>query len=409
MYCLHFSHFTDNPPRIEGIGHGEGLCDVTTNDCSKIEVTGSGFIDSSRLSCQVHPGKFDGSQWHRGGIGNSDKSVPTSAEFVSHDRIICHLLVPKANRLLDDVSEELHLELKVSNDGSRYSPPARLTVYHSGCRVCPKSSDGWPLCSDRDDVCYLDNTCFNHGQVNPRNNCEKCDSDRPLSWSFNSANARPVVIGSLKASVYDGQLLEYVVAVIDDDAGVKFKLMEPLSDAKVSVDGVFRWTAVSNALTSNHEAFWIQVSDDCHPPVDVKLVVEVLPCPCLNGGVCKNEAANEAASLASNRIDEERPLYRCECRPGFAGSACSSRLDHCEPNPCRNGLCLNEEHGFSCRCFSGHHGATCDRLLDQPTPSNATADSGKQDSYNELELDIHLLSNPRITILIKLITVPKSS
>lgn len=354
---------TDSPPRIDRINNGEGLCDVLSADCSRIEVTGSGFIDSSSISCQVHPGKFDGSNWHRGGIGNSDRLLPTSAEFVSHEKMICHLLRPK--RLLDDVSDELHVEIRVSNDGHRFSSSDRLTIYHSGCRSCPKAKDSWPVCSDRDDVCYLDNTCFLDGQTNPKNHCEKCDADRPLSWSFNSANTRPVVIGSLKTSVYDGQLLEKVISVIDDDPDIHFKLMEPLTDAKITSDGVFRWTAVSNALTSNQEVFAIQIYDDCHPPMDVKLQVEVLPCPCLNGGVCKNEALNDTALLSSNRIHEKRLHYRCDCRPGFTGSDCSSRVDFCDPNPCKNGLCLNGGDGFSCKCFNGHHGLICDKVLEE--------------------------------------------
>lgn len=351
--------WSDTPPRVEKIGSGDGLCDLRASDCRKIEIFGSGFIDSSRLNCQIQPGRYDGSSWQRSSYNN--RSIPSSAQFIDHDRIICHLLVSGSNRryVLDDVSEELHLEIRVSNDGLRYSAPtSKLTVYHSGCRSCPAKKDSWPLCGDREDVCYLDNSCYPDGEVNPHNACQSCDLDHPQSWSINPNNQPPVVSNRLKTTAYDGQMLEYVIHATDIDP-LHFRLVDPLSDAQVTKEGVFRWKAVSNALSPfNHETFALTVSDQCNHPVHFHLHVDVLPCPCLNGGACRNPPDD---FITSNQID---PTYRCQCREGFTGPDCGIRIDFCDPNPCRDGLCLNEVDGYVCDCLPGFKGPHCDQTDD---------------------------------------------
>ena len=359
--CLLDSNFEnitiDTPPRIEKIAGGEGLCDLRESDCRKIEIFGSGFIDSSRLNCQIQPGRFDGSTWQRNSYNN--RSLPTSAQFIDQEHIVCHLLFTGSSRrqVLDDVSEELHLEIRVSNDGARYSSPTgRLTVYHSGCRSCPPKKDSWPLCADREDVCYLDNSCYPDGEVNPHNSCQLCRLEQPQSWSANPNNQPPVVPARLKTTAYDGQMLEYSIPAMDEDL-LHFKLTDPLSDAQVSKEGIFRWKAVSNALSPiNHETFALTVSDSCNPAVHFHLYVDVLPCPCLNGGSCRNQPDE---FITSNQIDH--PTYRCQCRDGFSGSDCGVRIDFCDPNPCRDGLCLNEMDGYVCNCFQGFKGIHCDQ------------------------------------------------
>ena len=258
--------------------------------------------------------------------------------------------------VLDDVSEELHLEIRVSNDGVRFSAPtSKLTIYHSGCRLCPSKKDNWPLCSDREDVCYLDNSCYPHGEINPHNPCQSCNLDHPQSWSINPNNQPPVVSNRLKTTAYDGQMLEYVIHATDQDP-LQFRLVDPLSDAQVTKEGVFHWKAVSNALSPfNHETFALTVSDQCNHPIHFHLHVDVLPCPCLNGGACRNPPDD---FIISNQID---PTYRCHCLEGFTGTDCGIRIDFCKPNPCRDGLCLNEVDGYTCDCLPGFKGIHCDQ------------------------------------------------
>lgn len=347
---------SDTPPRLEKIANGDGLCDQRSTDCRKIEIFGSGFINSSRLSCQIQPGRFDGSTWQRNSYNN--RTIPSTAQFIDQDRIMCHLVSSgRSRQVLDDVSEELHVEIRVSNDGIRFSSPGgRLTVYHSGCRSCPAKKDSWPLCADREDVCYLDNSCYPDGEVNPHNPCQSCSLDQPQSWSPNPLNQAPIVSPRLKTTAYEGQLLEYLIPAVDTDP-LHFRLGDPLSDAKITKTGIFRWKAVSNALSPvNHETFALTVSDSCHPPVHFHLHVDVLPCPCLNGGSC---LSRPDSFITSNQIEL---TYRCQCREGFSGSDCGVRIDFCNPNPCQDGLCLNENQGYVCNCFQGFKGVHCDEI-----------------------------------------------
>lgn len=354
-------------------------------------MTGSGFINSSQLACQIHPGRFNGASWHR--FNHSSLQVSqTSARFVSSEEIECILLVNttihpsksqkrKYHPLVGDVSEELHLEVHVSNDGLHYSlRPGHLTLYHSGCRSCPIRKDdgaGWPLCVDREDVCYLENSCFPEGEVNPSNSCQKCRLDRPHSWSVNEKNQPPILLipsdGLVKTVAYQGQLLEYVIPADDPEGDpLTFRITDPLTDAQISSDrGLFTWKAVSNGLSpANYEIFRLSVSDPCHPAIHFQVQVDVLPCPCLNGGSClmSQDLTN------SNQISLS-PSYECKCGSSFTGPDCSVRMDLCDPNPCMNGgscIVLNDTSGsnYICDCLAGYQGFICNELRLQHTPSS---------------------------------------
>ena len=93
----------------------------------------------------------------------------------------------------------------------------------------------------------------------------------------------------VKTSAYDGQFLEYKLPVSDaDDQPLVFQLADPFTDAALSAAGVFRWRAVSNAPSLvNHESFSVSVRHQCGLPVLLRLHVDVLPCPCGNGGICR--------------------------------------------------------------------------------------------------------------------------
>lgn len=46
--------------------------------------------------------------------------------------------------------------------------------------------------------------------------------------------------------------------------------------------------------------------------------------------------------------------YTCFCPPGYEGTDCEARINHCEPNPCADAsTCLNQLTDFSCVCPPG--------------------------------------------------------
>lgn len=178
-------------------------------------------------------------------------------------------------------------------------------------------------------------------------------------------NLPPTVPTRIKASIYEGQMLEFNIPVEDDDQLI-FTLQDTFTGAQVTRAGMFHWFAVSNSLLpSNHEIFSLSVSDRCHSPVQFQIHVQVLNCPCLNGGLCQNysndQKSNEMHSLS----------YSCLCKTGFTGENCSVQINKCDPNPCHHGRCLHDGgliiDSYSCDCFQGYSGIHCNETLQHPT------------------------------------------
>ena len=197
------------------------------------------------------------------------------------------------------------------------------------------------------------------GTSNPLNVCESCNLTYPHSWSPNMKNLAPLVSTRIATSIYKGQMLEFHIPVEDDDQRT-FKLEDTFTDAQVTKTGVFRWLAVSNSLLpSNHEIFSLSVSDRCHSPVPFQIHVQVLNCPCLNGGLCQNNS-NETHTPGS---------YYCLCKTGFTGKNCSVQTNKCDPNPCHHGRCLNDLilGSYYCDCFQGDSGTHCNETIKNST------------------------------------------
>ncbi len=90
----------------------------------------------------------------------------------------------------------------------------------------------------------------------------------------------------------------------------------------------------------------------CNQPVAVTDHCD--PDPCVNG-TCVNQADG----------------FSCDCRVGFGGATCETPIvveDHCDPDPCVNGLCLNQNDGYECDCDFGWSGATCAEASDPCDP-----------------------------------------
>ena len=255
------------------------MCDLRETDCQRISVSGSGFINSSKLRSQIYSGYWNGSIWYR-----NNQSVGSTVRFDDSERVTCQLQPPSV-----PANGEIHLEIRISNDGFRFSSAGYLTLFHSGCRSCSNGKESRSLCVDREDVCRLDGSCFRHGQRNPRNSCQICLLDRNESWSERRKSNPPAIPTQLKTAAYDGQFLEYNLPVSEVDGDpLLFQLADPFTDAMVSTAGVFRWRAVSNAPSVlNHETFSISVRHECGPPVLLRLRIDVFPCPCGNGGICQ--------------------------------------------------------------------------------------------------------------------------
>ena len=58
--------------------------------------------------------------------------------------------------------------------------------------------------------------------------------------------------------------------------------------------------------------------------------------------------------------------YWCQCKPGYTGLNCETKINECESNPCGvNGKCLDLVNEFNCECYSGYKGTNCQENIDE--------------------------------------------
>ncbi|XP_065323813.1 uncharacterized protein LOC135930938 [Gordionus sp. m RMFG-2023] len=100
-----------------------------------------------------------------------------------------------------------------------------------------------------------------------------------------------------------------------------------------------------------------------------KYVSFCLSAPCLNGGTCSDAKTLETILPESHQDykDFNTPKYVCKCPAGFSGDFCEITKDYCSSNisnnPCLNdGMCKNEATGYSCLCRQGFIGDNCEMV-----------------------------------------------
>lgn len=89
------------------------------------------------------------------------------------------------------------------------------------------------------------------------------------------------------------------------------------------------------------------------------------PCyssPCQNGGICRYQLIadmNLEMSIKTN-VSYICLCYgnfigkNCDvCKSGFHGEKCDNIVNHCQPNPCVNGLCQWQLDSYICSCYDG--------------------------------------------------------
>ena len=67
--------------------------------------------------------------------------------------------------------------------------------------------------------------------------------------------------------------------------------------------------------------------------IGVKCDVEINECnsnPCMSGGTCVDKVNG----------------FQCLCPPSTHGPLCLSGTDHCAPQPCVHGECIEQQHGY---------------------------------------------------------------
>uniref|UniRef100_A0A2K6RZ59 von Willebrand factor D and EGF domains n=1 Tax=Saimiri boliviensis boliviensis TaxID=39432 RepID=A0A2K6RZ59_SAIBB len=323
----------DKPPEITELGNA-GFCDVQKYDCMMVRVFGKGFKELPSTKCEVTKLQYNGSEWMPG------KPIYTKTVFQNSRAVDCQLPIDVQQFDTIDLVGEKPIgkwQLKVSNDGYRFSNPKIMVIYDGACQVCGLYKND--SCTIKENVCIIDGLCYFEGNKSPTSPCLVC---RPkistFTWSL-LENNQPPVIQALqdKLQTFYGENFEYQFMAFDPEGSdIHFTLDSGPEGANISSAGLFMWK--TELLTP--QQFTLRLNDDCDAETKVTIEVTVKSCDCLNGGSCVSDRKSPPGS----------GVYLCVCSPGFHGSLCDVDISGCQSNPCGLGRCISVFHSYSCDC-----------------------------------------------------------
>nr|XP_054351680.1 von Willebrand factor D and EGF domain-containing protein [Pongo pygmaeus] len=339
--CVCFPNFSsydcsdsyDKAPEIIELGNA-GFCDVQKYNCMMVRVFGKGFKELPSIKCEVTKLQYNSSEWMPG------EPIYTQTVFQNSRAVDCQL--PTDVQQFDTMDlvggkPTGKWQLKVSNDGYKFSNPKIMVIYDGACQVCGLYKND--SCTIKENVCIIDGLCYVEGDKNPTSPCLIC---RPktsrFTWSF-SENNQPPVIQALqdKLQTFYGENFEYQFVAFDPEGSdIHFMLDSGPEGASVSSAGLFMWK--TDLLTP--QQFTLRLNDDCNAETRVTIEVTVKSCDCLNGGSC----------VSDRNFSPGSGVYLCVCLPGFHGSLCEVDISGCQSNPCGLGSCVSGFHSYSCDC-----------------------------------------------------------
>ncbi|KAF6302204.1 von Willebrand factor D and EGF domains [Rhinolophus ferrumequinum] len=311
-----------------------GFCNVRKNNCMMVRVFGQGFKESPSFKCEVTKLQYNSSKWVLG------EAVYTRTVFQNSRTVDCQLPADvRQSGTMDLMGEKpiVKWQIKVSNDGHRFSNPKIMIIYDGACQVCglyEKNS-----CTTKENVCIIDGICYIEGDKNPTSPCLIC---RPkiskFTWSILENNQSPMIqIQQDKLQTFYGENFVYQFMAFDPEGSdIHFTLYSGPEGANVSSSGLLTWRTESQTP----QEFTLHVSDDCNAETKITIELTVTSCDCLNGGSCVSDIKFPPGSGA----------YLCVCLAGFQGSLCEVNVTECQSNPCGLGRCISELHSYSCDC-----------------------------------------------------------
>ncbi|KAM6151977.1 von Willebrand factor D and EGF domain-containing protein [Erethizon dorsatum] len=326
-----------------------GFCDIQKYNCVMVKVFGQGFKESPSITCEVTKLKYNGSKWVLG------EPIYAQAVFQNNRTVDCQLPTSvQWSDTLDPMGEKpiAKWQLKISNDGYKFSNPKILIIYDGACQVCGLYQND--SCTIKENGCIINGLCYTEGDKNPTSPCLIC---RPkiskFTWSYSENNQPPVMQTSQdKLQAFYGENFEYQFMALDPEGSeVHFTLESGPEGARISSAGLFTWKAELQAP----QRFTLHLSDDCHAETRVIVEATVKPCDCLNGGSC----------VPDRELPRGSGVYLCICLPGFHGGLCEVAVNACQPNPCGLGRCTRGLSSYSCDCPPELKGTNCQEDVDE--------------------------------------------
>ncbi|XP_033614131.1 von Willebrand factor D and EGF domain-containing protein [Fukomys damarensis] len=169
----------DNPPAITELENA-GFCDVQKYNCVMVKVFGQGFKESPSITCEVTKLKYNGSHWVHG------EPIYAWAVFQNNRTVACQL--PSSVQQSDSpgrigAKPVAKWQLKISNDGYKFSNPKTMIIYDGACQDCGLYEND--SCTVKENSCLINGVCYSEGDKNVTNPCLIC---RPkiskFTWSY---------------------------------------------------------------------------------------------------------------------------------------------------------------------------------------------------------------------------------
>ena len=90
--------------------------------------------------------------------------------------------------------------------------------------------------------------------------------------------------------------------------------------AQLTSDKVLHYTPKDNIT----RRFSFKATDECNASSTANISIEIVVCPCLNGGKCRPDPGHPRGSA----------MYICDCAGGYTGVRCGTEIDECQSSPC---------------------------------------------------------------------------
>ncbi|XP_004865351.1 von Willebrand factor D and EGF domain-containing protein [Heterocephalus glaber] len=327
------SDLYDNPPEITELENA-GFCDVQKYNCVMVKVFGQGFKESPSITCEVTKQKYNGSKWVLG------EPVYAQAVFQNNGTVDCQLPTSfQQSDSLDPIGVKpiAKWQLKISNDGYKFSNPKTMIIYDGACQDCGLYEND--SCTVKENGCIINGVCYPEGDKKLNSPCLIC---RPkiskFTWSYLENNQPPLMQTSQdKLQTFYGENFEYQFMALDPEGSeVRFTLESGPEGAHISSAGLLTWKADLKAP----QRFTLHLNDDCDAETKVTVEVTVKSCDCLNAGSC----------VPDRKFPPGSGAYLCVCLPGFHGGLCEVVVNVCQPNPCGLGRCTRSLNSYFCDC-----------------------------------------------------------
>ena len=183
--------------------------------------------------------------------------------------------------------------------------------------------------------------------------------------------------------------------MIDYDATTRFEFIDSFAidmAAETYVVGTSQLVNVTG--TFQLASTVLRIGVECQPGFIGESCVPIDTCTtdsCSNNGICiQNDTG-----------------FTCVCMCDFTGDTCETRIDNCEGVDCNSGTCVDGVEMFTCQCDAGYSGLLCDQAT--PTTSlqaTTTTSVGSESSErSSAELAVGTVLGIFILITATIITI----